>query len=187
MLLLVPRWLGAGTSVWQCTVGRLNCNQNLLAVTGADALLRPSTATTSTLGMCQPSLSALPQRRKSTRNTWCKETSLIVTNACEKCPRPKITHTKHEKFSELRIFFTNKLLDWRMAFHRKHPLWYSQSEGTYLLSCQTDLMYLFPAFPSCWNLKRSAMIYLWHASEKTLLNPPMAHLLHLCMTAGSSS
>lgn len=94
---------------------------------------------------------------------------------------------KREKLSELRIFLQTDLQTEEGPFTRNIPCGNLSLEGTHLLSCQTDLMHLFPAFPSCWNLKRSAIIYLWHASEETLPNPPMAHFLPLYMTAASSS
>lgn len=142
------KWPGAGTSVWQHTVGGLN--RYSLAVTEADALLRTA-LTTSTLGMWQPTKSACSPSQKE-HYEHLMQGNLFDCYKCllrKKCLWPKITHTKSEKLSELRLPFTNRLLDWRRAFHRKYPLWYCQSEGTHLPSCQTDLIHLFPAFPSC--------------------------------------
>lgn len=112
-----------GNALW----AGLTASRYLLAATGADALLRTSS--------CyhrhpwdETTESAWSPSEKKEHYEHLMQGNLFNCYECllrKKCLWPKITHTKSEKLSELRIFFTNRLLDWRRAFHGEHPLWYS--------------------------------------------------------------
>lgn len=125
LLLLVPNWLSSGISMWECTAGRLNCNQiftcsNRSICPSQNQLLLPQAS----LG-CDKwlSLPSLLQHKKSEHceHHWWTETSLIVTNACflRNTYGPK-SHTHPQKKWEvdrIKDLCANRLLGCRGGLH----------------------------------------------------------------------
>lgn len=190
--------LSSGISTWECTAGRLNCNQISTCSNRSRCPSRNQSLLPQACLGCDKWLSMLSllqhKKKDHCEHRWWTETSQIVTNAClRNAYSPKShTHTQNkcEKLTELRIFVQTDFWTQEaacMAFHKKWPMWHSQSESAHLASCWTDPMHLFPAFPSCWNLKRTAIIYLWHASEETLPNPLTDRFVPFYLTVASNS
>lgn len=106
--------LGQGPLCGNALWAGLTATRYSLAVTEADALLRTSTATTSILGMWQPTESAWSPSEKKEHYEPLMQGNLFNCYKCllhKKCLWPEITHTHKKKWEVVRNkgLFTNRL------------------------------------------------------------------------------